>query len=751
MTDPWFAEEGSILVSDPNQYASDWDAFQQYESLSANSNPVEGSVSSMSMNTVTDPSLEDTDFSETALFISQILMEENVEQSPFYDSLSLQLTEKSFHDALINPSLSPNQQHPFDFQNSETTTSNSNNSSNSSRELKPPSPDTPVSVLRDNHDFQFNSRPLHDLDSSATNLLAQDIFNDADSVSQFKRGLEEASKFLPVEPRIVTGLDSNGQPPNMLRLKNRKHHDREEESDSKEEGRRSNKRGLEEASKFLPVEPRIVTGLDSNGQPPNMLRLKNRKHHDREEESDSKEEGRRSNKQSAFSVVDEENNQDLSEMFDKVLLNLEHLPLCNEVHGSQNGEVKAEKEGEKDKSPSANGGGKGRPKKQGRSKETVDLRALLLLCSQAVYSNDNRAANEFLKQIRDHSSSYGDASQRLAHYFANGLEARLGGDGTGAQIFYSSPSSQRISTAKYLKAYQAHLSTSPFKKFAYFFANKMIMKEAAKAESLHIIDFGILYGFQWPILIKFLSERDGGPPKLKITGIEFPLPGFRPTERIDETGHRLTNYCKRFNVPFEYNAIASKNWETIEVKDLRIQTNEFVAVNCMMRFKNLLDETIEENNSPRDAVLQLIRKINPNIFTQSISNGSFNAPFFVTRFREALFHFSATFDMFDTVISRDNQWRRLIERESVGREAMNVIACEGLERVERPETYKRWQVRNTRAGFKQLPLNEGLMDKFRIKLKKWYHKDFVFDEDNNWMLQGWKGRIMYASTCWVPA
>jgi hypothetical protein len=82
---------------------------------------------------------------------------------------------------------------------------------------------------------------------------------------------------------------------------------------------------------------------------------------------------------------------------------------------------------------------------------------------------------------------------------------------------------------------------------------------------------------------------------------------------------------------------------------------------------------------------------------------------------------------------------------------MNVVACEGLERVERPETYKQWQVRNLRAGFRQLPLDKEIMDNFRGKLRAWYHKDFVFDEDNNWMLQGWKGRILYGSACWVPA
>ncbi|KAK4286538.1 hypothetical protein QN277_003081 [Acacia crassicarpa] len=141
----------------------------------------------------------------------------------------------------------------------------------------------------------------------------------------------------------------------------------------------------------------------------------------------------------------------------------------------------------------------------------------------------------------------------------------------------------------------------------------------------------------------------------------------------------------------------------------------------------------------------------PDLFVQCIANGSYNGPFFVTRFREALFHFSALYDMYDTLVPRENQWRLMLEKEMYGRAAMNVVACEGLERVERPETYKQWQARVSRAGFKQLPLNRELMAKFRDKIEAWYHKDFLFDEDSNWMLQGWKGRILYASTCWVPA
>ncbi|XP_021894473.1 scarecrow-like protein 34 [Carica papaya] len=177
--------------------------------------------------------------------------------------------------------------------------------------------------------------------------------------------------------------------------------------------------------------------------------------------------------------------------------------------------------------------------------------------------------------------------------------------------------------------------------------------------------------------------------------------------------------------------------------------NEVLAVNCLFRFKNLLDETIEVN-CPRNAVLNLIREINPDIFVHNIVNGAYNAPFFVTRFKEALFHFSALFDKFDATLPREDPARLMLEREFYGREVMNVIACEGLERVERPENYKQWQIRVMRAGFKQLPLDQELMKKFRAKLRACYHKDFVIDEDGSWFLQGWKGRIVYASSCWVP-
>ena len=155
-------------------------------------------------------------------------------------------------------------------------------------------------------------------------------------------------------------------------------------------------------------------------------------------------------------------------------------------------------------------------------------------------AGDQRTATDQLKRIRQHVSPTGDGMQRVSHYFANGLEARLAG--TGTQI-YKAVFTKATSAADILKAYHLFLAMCPFKKLLInFFSNTTIRKLAEKAETLHIIDFGITYGFQWPSLIQCLSSRPAGPPKLRITGIDLPQPGFRPAERVQETGRRLANY-----------------------------------------------------------------------------------------------------------------------------------------------------------------------------------------------------------------
>ncbi|KAL6953155.1 hypothetical protein U1Q18_047337 [Sarracenia purpurea var. burkii] len=680
---------------------------------------------------------DDSDFSDNVLkYINSILMEENMEQKPsmFPDPLALQATEKSLYDVIgTNHPVSPDQPPIYFNQNvsspddyifgssSEQSTNNSRSGSNSvdsqwivdPEEHKPSGQTYPFgytfeTTLQNTSQWSFGSlKSPNDngsMDSSMINPLIPNLFSDSQSILQYNRGVEEASKFLPSNKKLIIDLESYTLHPGSK----------------------------EKDPEVVKVEKDDRENVSNNSR--------GRKNHLRE---DSNIEEERSSKQSALYVEESE----LTEMFDRVLLCNEEKGVSSWCNGDNEVQDEITKPSQQNGQSHGSSGGKSSAKKQGNKNE-VDLRALLISCAQSVAADDRRTSNEQLKQIRQHCSPSGDGPQRLANVFANGLEARLAG--TGSQI-YAALASKRISAAEKLKAYHLYLSACPFKKISILFANKMIADLAIKSpkRKLHIIDFGILYGFQWPILIQHLSNLPGGPPDLRITGIEFPQPGFRPAEFVEETGRRLAKYSERFNVRFQYHAIARK-WETIKIEDLNIYSDEALAVNCLFRFKNLLDETVVENN-PRDAVLKLIRKMNPDIFIHSDINGSYNAPFFITRFREALFHYSSLFDMFDTNLPREDQHRMNFEQEFYGREIMNVVACEGLERVERPETYKQWQVRNTRAGFRILPLKPELIQKLRGKVKAYYHKDFLIDEDGKWMLQGWKGRIFCASSCWVPA
>ena len=218
---------------------------------------------------------------------------------------------------------------------------------------------------------------------------------------------------------------------------------------------------------------------------------------------------------------------------------------------------------------------------------------------------------------------------------------------------------------------------------------------------------------------------------------------------MEEAGDRLGNCAKQFGVPFEFRAVASKP-EDVRAEDLHIDPDEVLVVNSMYEFRTLMDESLTfDMVSPRDMVLNNISKMRPAVFVQSLVNGPYSAAFFMTRFRHALYYFTALFDVMENTVPRDNDQRLLVERNMLARSAINMIACEGADRVERPQNYKEWQARNERAGLRQLPLDPDVVLMLKDQVKSRYHKHFMISEDHCWLLQGWKGRVLYAHSTWA--
>jgi hypothetical protein len=155
--------------------------------------------------------------------------------------------------------------------------------------------------------------------------------------------------------------------------------------------------------------------------------------------------------------------------------------------------------------------------------------------------------------------------------------------------------------------------------------------------------------------------------------------------------------------------------EAVCAEDLDIDTDEVLVVISRFCFKNLMDESVTvDRPNPRDTVLKNIANMRPEVFIHDILNGSYNGAFFVSRFREALKYFAAMFDAMDTIMLQENQNRLLVE-QWLAMCVMNIVACEGVDRVSRPHSYKQWQVRSKRAGLRQLPLDSNIVQMFKTR------------------------------------
>ncbi|KAJ7566130.1 hypothetical protein O6H91_02G089600 [Diphasiastrum complanatum] len=371
----------------------------------------------------------------------------------------------------------------------------------------------------------------------------------------------------------------------------------------------------------------------------------------------------------------------------------------------------------------------------------ANLLEQLLDCARAVEADDLEKVNEIVEKLRSETSPTGDCYQRLGFYFVEALVARVW-RATSKMCFQFSPS-----TIEILKAYHLFLETTPYMKIPHYFATQTILKACKGAQRLHIVDYGILYGIQWPALIEALADRPEGPPKLRITGIHFPMPDSKPVEKTELTASRLAEFARRCGVPFEYHSVKAK-WDQILPSSLMIRHDEILIVNCMFGLRHLLDETMAAE-SPRKRVLKSIRAMNPKVFIEGVMNAALNTPLgFIHRFRAVLDHSINTFEAIDASIPWHSPERVHMESQFFAKAIFNVVACEGAERVDRAEPYKYWQTLTYMAGFKMMPIQSTMYRQIEDIMATSFHRNYEFGRDGEWMLLGWKNRPTHAVSAW---
>jgi hypothetical protein len=245
--------------------------------------------------------------------------------------------------------------------------------------------------------------------------------------------------------------------------------------------------------------------------------------------------------------------------------------------------------------------------------------------------------------------------------------------------------------------------------------------------------------------LQALTRRPGGPPFVRVTGIDDSQSFHARGGGLHIVGKKLADYAKTCGIPFEFHSVAMFGSD-VQPEDLVIQNGEALAVNFPFVLHHMPDESVSTENH-RDRLLRLVRSLSPKVVLLVEQESNTNTSPFFQRFVETLEYYTAMFESIDVAFPRDDKRRINTEQHCVARDIVNIIACEGDERIERHELFGKWRARFSMAGFVPLPLSPSVIDSIRNLLKH-FNENYRIEETDVAIYLAWKGRFMCTSSAW---
>jgi len=374
--------------------------------------------------------------------------------------------------------------------------------------------------------------------------------------------------------------------------------------------------------------------------------------------------------------------------------------------------------------------------------EASTPKQLLFDCAAAISEGSIVIANNIINELRKQVSIQGDPPQRLAAYVTEGLAARIETSGTG---IYKALKCREAPSSYQLSAMQILFEVCPCFRFGFMAANYAIIEACRGEQKLHIIDFDINQGTQYINLIQALASHPNKPRKLRITGIDDPESVQRKIGGLRIIGQRLEKLAEDCKIEFEFQAIAGQVSE-IGPEMLECRRGEVLVVNFAFQLHHMPDESVSTVNE-RDRLLRMVKGLRPKLVTVVEQEVNANTAPFYTRFVEVYNYYSAIFESLDATLPRDSADRLNVERQCLARDIVNIVACEGPDRIERYETAGKWKARMTMAGFVSSPFNSSVATNIRTLLKS-YCDRYQFEEEPGSFHFGWENKILVVASAW---
>jgi DELLA protein len=213
---------------------------------------------------------------------------------------------------------------------------------------------------------------------------------------------------------------------------------------------------------------------------------------------------------------------------------------------------------------------------------------------------------------------------------------------------------------------------------------------------------------------------------------------------------KLAQLAASVNIEFDFRGVVALKLNEVKPWMLQVLPGEVVAVNSVLQLHRFLNS----DGGPVlaiDEVLHSILGLKPKIVTVVEHEANHNVSGFLDRFTEALHYYSTMFDSLEACNLQPQSSEQLLAEMYLGQEICNIIACEGVARVERHENLEQWRQRIAKAGFRPLQLGSTALKQAKLLLSLFPGDGYRVEENNGCLTLGWHTRPLIAFSAWQCA
>ncbi|MCD7449938.1 hypothetical protein HAX54_002463 [Datura stramonium] len=332
--------------------------------------------------------------------------------------------------------------------------------------------------------------------------------------------------------------------------------------------------------------------------------------------------------------------------------------------------------------------------------EETSVTDLLLMGAEAIEAGNLDLASIVVLRLNtilsDQENRENSPVERLALYFTQGLLCKTLNTSSTELLNQNQHQSEFSSS---MTAFQMLQEISPYVKFAHFTANQAILEATQGSQQVHILDFDIMEGIQWPPLMVDLVERGNTNSSLRITAVVGDKNNV--SFHVQKTGKRLQEFADSINLPFMFDQVLLEDLEKTQV----LEGHNNLIANVMIHQLHMP----QRGSSLVKTFFNGLRRLSPKIVVL-VEEELFNltkipSMSFVDFFCEALHHYTTISDSILGGFGGGYKLAlRVIEKEFLGVRILDSVRQFPCEKSER----EKWsEGLYSLKGFRKIPMSSS--------------------------------------------